>query len=57
MKFIFLIIIFLFLTNCSFDNKSGIWKNDTISNDQNEIFKEFKKISQLDSSFNKEIKF
>ena len=24
---------------------------------QNEIFKEFKKISQLDSSFNKEIKF
>jgi outer membrane protein assembly factor BamB len=58
MKFIFLIIIFLFLTNCSFDNKSGIWKNEsTISNDQNEIFKEFEKISQLDSSFNKEIKF
>lgn len=58
MKFIFLIIIFLFLTNCSFDNKSGIWKNDTIvSNEQNEIFRGFEKISQLDSSFNKEIKF
>ncbi len=28
MKFLFYFIILIFVYNCSFDNKSGIWKND-----------------------------
>ena len=28
MKFLFYFIILIFVNNCSFDNKSGIWKND-----------------------------
>ena len=36
-----------FLSSCSFDNKSGIWKNENlITKDNNDSFKEFKKLSQ-----------
>ena len=28
MKLYFILIIFFFLNNCSFDNKTGIWNNE-----------------------------
>ena len=47
MKFFYTFVILFFLNNCSFDNKSGIWKNEnSISNNEDtNIFKDFKKIS------------
>lgn len=45
----------IFLTGCSFDNKSGIWKNEKnieVKNDK-EIFKDFKKIKSPNEIFNK----
>ena len=51
-KILFLFIIILY--SCSFDNKSGIWKNENlITKDNNDSFKEFKKLSITYSSFNK----
>ena len=57
---LFLIVIFLFtLTSCSFDNKSGIWNEDANfkkkESKNNEIFKNFQKISVLDKPFDKTI--
>jgi len=56
MKIFIILIIFFFNTNCSFDNKSGIWQNkdDAISNKNNQ-FKEFKPLSNINDSFNKEV--
>ena len=47
MKFFYALVIIFFLNNCSFDNKSGIWKNEnSISNNEDtNVFKDFKKIS------------
>ena len=47
MKLFFALVLILTFSGCSFDNKSGIWKNEnSISVDKNKtIFKEFKKIS------------
>ena len=47
-----LVILFIF-TSCSFDNKTGIWK-DYNSNDTTEdsLFKDFKKISTSTETFN-----
>ena len=47
MKFFYAFVILFFLNNCSFDNKSGIWKNEnSISNNEDtNVFKDFKKIS------------
>ncbi len=46
MKFISFLFLLIFLQNCSFDNRSGIWKNENIiSNKDDNIFKEFKKLS------------
>ena len=54
MKLYFILIILLFLNNCSFDNKSGIWKSDNIiSNKERNIFKDFKKISISKDIFDK----
>ena len=53
----FLLLIFLFILNCSFDNKSGIWKNESlISKDDNDIFREFKKLAITYSPFKKIVK-
>ena len=47
MKLFHALIILIFFQNCSFDNKSGIWKNENIKTKKNDdIFKEFKKISK-----------
>ena len=44
MKFLnFLIILILFLQNCSFDNKTGIWINQNeASINENKVFDDFK---------------
>ena len=64
MKLFNLLIIFIFLCNCSFDNKTGIWKNntDTGQKEEKSLLSEFeslttknnvfKKIIQLDDNFN-----
>ena len=57
MKLIFVVIFFLLLSNCSFDNKSGVWKNENIESEiENKTFSEFKKILTADEVFEKSIK-
>ena len=58
MKLLLLIIFSLFLFNCSFDKKTGIWENSQkISNKDknNDIFKDFKKVSIKSDIFSKTI--
>ena len=51
--FLFVIIFY----SCSFDNKSGIWKNESLtSKDDNDIFREFKKLAITYSPFKKIVK-
>ena len=58
MKCFKVLIICLTLSSCSFDNKTGIWKNEKndINNESN-IFKEFKSVSTFENKFNKVIPF
>ena len=54
MKLFFALIIFFLFNSCSFDNKSGVWKNENISSSNSEekiIFKDFKKISTFEENF------
>ena len=52
MKFFYILIIFLLLHSCSFDNKTGIWKNDNIiAKDDNDVFKEFKTLTSSNKIF------
>ena len=46
MKYLFVFVIIFIINSCSFDNKSGIWKNENLitNNKDNDIFKDFKKI-------------
>ena len=54
-KILFLFIILFY--SCSFDNKSGIWKNESLtSKDDNDIFREFKKLTITYSPFKKIVK-
>lgn len=54
MKYLFVLFILLFLTNCSFDNKTGIWKDENnVTQKDDEIFKQFKDISLSQREFNK----
>ena len=56
MKLLFFFIIFLFLNNCSFDNKSGIWKSEDSSYEKKvDILKDFKTLSTEKDVFNEEI--
>ena len=55
MRLYYILVIMIFLAGCSFDNKSGIWKNEKnieVKNDK-EIFKDFKKIKSPNEIFNK----
>ena len=54
---LFYTVIFLFLLNaCSFDNKTGIWNNENvISRKDDDIFKDFKKISITEDIFDETI--
>ena len=52
-------MILIFLSNCSFDNKSGIWKNenDLNENKKDTVFKDFKKITSSNKIFDETIRF
>ena len=46
MKIFLLYFFFILFNNCSFDNKSGIWKNENnIDKNQKDTFKQFKNVS------------
>ena len=52
MKIFYFILIIIFFQNCSFDNKSGIWKNSSDQNKKaNKNFKDFKKIVLENENF------
>ena len=54
MKLFYTLLILIFLQNCSFDNKSGIWKNDnTISKKDRDIFKDFETLNVSNQRFKK----
>ena len=58
MKLYFILLITFLLTNCSFDNKTGIWQNEQNQQKkekEEDIFKDFKTISSFEDSFNKTI--
>ena len=56
MNFFLILVLFFFLPGCSFDNKSGVWKNEnTYSNKNDNIFKDFKSIKIANKSFQKTI--
>ena len=56
MKIFLLYFIFILLNNCSFDNKSGIWKNENnIDKNQKDTFKQFKNLSTSIDPFNETI--
>ena len=52
MNFLYLIIIFFFFQHCSFDNKSGIWKDTSNIEKEDKVFKDFKKLSAETEIFN-----
>ena len=55
MKF-FVLILIIFLSHCSFDNKTGIWENSNKASKTKESkFKDFKTIYAIEESFNKKI--
>ena len=54
MKFLYALVILFLFNSCSFDNKSGIWKNEnSITNNKDDnIFKDFEKIISSTETFN-----
>tara|TARA_B100001057_G_scaffold101518_2_gene98614 strand:- start:1406 stop:2728 length:1323 start_codon:yes stop_codon:yes gene_type:complete len=56
MKLFYLLVILVFLNQCSFDNKTGIWKNENnITNEKNMVFDQFKTFSSTTNIYNKEL--
>ena len=52
MKLFYALIILIIFQSCSFDNKSGIWKNDNIlTKDENTLLGEFETLSSTQVSF------
>lgn len=51
MKLVFVITIVIVLKACSFDNKSGIWKNDEGSVIESKIFRDFQDLLSIDKNF------
>ena len=48
MRLFLIFLIFIFLQNCSFDNRSGIWKSESGSFQKDDrIFRDFKKIQSI----------
>ena len=57
MKIFLISFIFVILLSCSFDKKSGIWKNDSnIKIENNDEFSQFEDLIIVNSPFKKEIK-
>ena len=64
MKLFYVIIFLLFFQNCSFDNKTGIWKNEnSVSKKDINLFEAFEPLSSTNKTFdkiipvNKDLKF
>ena len=58
MKLFYFYLIIIFLSSCSFDNKSGIWSNESFSiSKKDDQFKDFKKFSSSEKLFNEIIEF
>ena len=56
MRLLYSLVVLLLLNNCSFDNKSGIWKNENIVANKNDSpLKDFKKISNREKIFEKTV--
>ena len=58
MKFYYYLIIFFFIFGCSFDNKTGIWKDNTnVTNSKKkvDIFVDFKRLSLTEQIFDETI--
>ncbi len=56
MKLFICFIILILFTNCSFDNKTGIWKNQNdASINENKVFDEFQTLSSSNKAFYKTI--
>ena len=54
MKLFYALIILIIFNNCSFDNKTGIWKNESIiSGESKDVFSKFEALSNSNSSFDK----
>ena len=55
MKLFYVLIISIFFFSCSFDNKTGIWENENkvIKKGENNIFKDFEKITFSEEVFDK----
>ena len=52
MRFFYCLLVLFFFQSCSFDNKSGIWKNsDLQKKNENVNFKDFKTITQANEKF------
>ena len=56
MKFILIFIILLFFQNCSFDNKSGIWKNASQISEERDILEDLETLTSIDQTFDRTIK-
>ena len=57
MKFLNILILILFLQNCSFDQKSGIWNNENSNTESKKsMFKDFQKLSSTNELFDQIIK-
>ena len=57
MRILLIFLIFIVTKGCSFDKKSGIWKNETnITNKEKDDFQQFKNITTANTTFKKEIK-
>ena len=58
MKILIFFLTFLFLTSCSFDNKSGIWKSENKASKKKENpYIDFEKLTSTNETFNKIIPF
>ena len=57
MKFLISVIFLMLLISCSFDDKTGIWKNEQniISEKSDNIFKDFKDINLDNKNYFEEI--
>ncbi len=52
-RLIKLLIISIFVSHCSFDTKSGIWKNENVISDkEQDIFRDFKTLSSENEAYN-----
>ena len=57
MKIFFFFLILVLISNCSFDDKTGIWKNEnTISNKERDVYKDFEKLSNEEELFSKVVR-